>query len=783
MGVQLAEVQTRRRSDKDAVLPAEPSVVGERVLRLDGREKVTGKAVYLPDFSLPKMLYGKILRSPHAHAEIVSIDARAALALPDVKAVISAADLPDRRHGPLVLDRPVLARGKVVFVGEPVAAVAALTLEAAEQGLRLINVEYRRLPEVLDPEAALEDDAPLVHDDLEQFVALFPIVRGGNVCSKTTVEAGDVEKAFAESDHVYQHAFRTPMVHQTHLEPNGAVASVDADGNITCWTTTQCIHDTQIFISEALDVPMSSVRVIQTCVGGGFGAKAVPSIQPIVVALAMKTGRPVKLVLTRQEDMTAMTPRHASVVTVKTGVKSDGTIVGRQIRLIYDTGAWAGDGPGVAGFGALIAAGPYRLDNYRIESYCVYTNKVPAGAMRGFGNPQAAWAGESQLDIIAESLGIDPLEMRVKNAVDVDSRTVGGQKLSSVGLKECLARVRERIDWEGPRAKNHGRGVACMHHHSAMLMSSAHIRLNQDGTIHVAVGAADLGQGSTTILAQIAAEELGLPLEDIRIVTQDTDATPYNWATAGTRTTSMAGTSVQGAAADVRRQILALAAQVLEVPAEQLCVGGGWVLDHVSGERRLSFADIGRASLWQKGGPILGRHSWTFEEQPWGTDVKVEGSPHAPHGFLGRWIYGAQAVELEVDPETGVVHILKAVAAHDVGRAINPTLVEGQIQGGMTQGIGYALFEELQHEDGIVICDNLHDHKLPTSLDVPDIAVEIVESYEINGPFGAKGLGEAPLVATAPAIGNALYDAVGIRMNELPMNPEKVVNAIRRISK
>jgi CO/xanthine dehydrogenase Mo-binding subunit len=759
---------------------ARMGVVGERVLRLDGKEKVTGEAIYLPDFVLPKMLHGKILRSPHAHARILSIDASAALALPDVKAVITAADIPDHRHGPLILDRPVLARDKVFFVGEPVAAVAAATSEAAERGLRLIKVKYQRLLAVLDPEAALEDSAPVIHEDLEQFVALFPVVRGGNVCSKTTIEAGDVEKAFAESDYVREDTFRTQMVHQAHLEPNGAVAKIDAQGNITCWTSTQCIHDTQIVLSEALDLPMSTIRVIQTCVGGGFGAKAVPSIQPIVVALAMKAGRPVKIVLTRHEDMTAMTPRHASMVTVRTGVKKDGTILGRKIVLIYDTGAWAGDGPGVAGFGALIAAGPYRLDNYKIDSYCVYTNKVPAGAMRGFGNPQANWAGESQIDIIAHRLEIDPLEMRMKNAVDVDSRTVGGQVLSSVGLKECLTRVRDRIRWGEARAENHGLGVACMHHHSAMLTSSAHVRLNQDGTIHVSVGAADIGQGSSTILAQIAAEELGLPIEDVRIVTQDTDATPYNWATAGTRTTTMAGRTAQRAAADARSQILSVAARVLQVAAERLSVGGGWVCDRESGDRRLSFDEVGHLSLLQTGGPILGRHSWTFEEQPWGSEIRVEGSPHAPEGFLGRWIYGAQAVEVEVDPETGVVHVVRAVGAHDVGRAINPTLVEGQIQGGMVQGIGFALHEELKHEAGVIVCDNLHDHKMPTALDVPDIVAEIVESNEVSGPFGAKGIGEAPLVPTASAIGNAIYDAIGVRMKELPMTPEKVRAAVKR---
>lgn len=751
------------------------SVVGQNIPRLEGKEKVTGQAKYIDDISFPNMLHGKLLRSPYPHARIVAIDTAAAKALSGVKAIITAEDLPDRRHGPFVQDAPLLARGKVNYIGEPVAAVAAVSLEAAERALSLIKVNYERLPEVLDPVKAMESGAPIIHENLDAYPAVFPIQRHGNICSLTTIEDGDIEQGFKAADFVFEDTFTTPMVHQCHLETNGAIAVVDAQGKATVWASTQSIHLNQIRIAETLDIPMSKIRVIQTRVGGGFGAKVELTVQPYCVAMARLSKRPVKMILTREEELVATRPRHASVVTVKTGVKKDGTLVARHIKLIYDTGAYADDGPGIVGNGALMASGPYRVPNYKIEGYSVYTNKVATGAYRGFGNPQAAWACESQLDIIARELGIDPLEIRMRNALDPGDKTVGGQNLFSVGIKECLKAVKEGMDWESPKSKNRGRGVACVHQLSAVMSSAAYVRINQDGTAHVAVGAADIGQGSDTTLAQIAAEELGMDIEDVAIVTQDTDATPYNWATTATRLTYMAGNAVRRAAADAKQQLINLAAEALGLPADQLSVQDKAVVSVDEPQKKISYEELGVISHWVKGGQIIGKNSWLFDEQPFGKEVKMTGFPFR---VMGAYNYGVHAVEVEVDQETGLVRVVNALTAHDVGKAINPLAVEGQSQGGFAQGLGYALFEDLKVKDGKIISNNLLNFKIPTAVDVPAIKSLIVESDEKTGPFGAKGIGEPPLVPGAPAIANAVQDAVGVRIKDLPLTPERVLAAI-----
>ncbi len=752
------------------------SVVGQNLPRLEGKEKVTGQAKYIDDLNFPNMLHGKLLRSPYPHARIVAIDTAAAKALPGVKAIITAEDLPDRRHGPFVQDTPLLARGKVNYVGEPVAAVAAVSLEVAERALSLIKVNYERLSEVLDPLIAMESDAPVVHENLDAYPAVFPVQRHGNICSLITIEDGDIEQGFKTADFVFEDTFTTPMAHQCHLETNGAIAAIDAQGRVTVWASTQSVHLNQIRIAETLDMPMSKVRVIQTRVGGGFGAKVELTVQPYCVALARLSKRPVKIILTREEELVATRPRHSSIVTVKTGVKKDGTLVARQIKLIYDTGAYADDGPGIVGFGSLMANGPYRIPNYKIEGYCVYTNKVATGAYRGFGNPQAAWACESQLDIISRELGIDPLEIRLRNALDPGDKTVGGQNLFSVGIKECLKAIKEGMDWESPKSKNRGRGVACVHHLSGLLASSAYVRINQDGTAHVAVGAADIGQGSDTTMAQIAAEELGLSIEDVAVVSQDTDSTPYNWATTATRLTYMAGNAVRRAAADAKQQLINLAAEVLGLPADKLSARNKVVVSVDEPQKRISYAELGVISHWVKGGQIIGNNSWMFNEQPFSIDVKVTGFPFR---VLGAYNYGAHAVEVEVDHETGLVRVVNALTAHDVGKAINPLSVEGQSQGGFTQGVGYALFEDLKVKDGKIISNTLLDYKIPTAVDVPAIKSLIVETNEQTGPFGAKGIGEAPLVPVAPAIANAVYDAIGVRVKDLPLTPERILDALK----
>lgn len=754
------------------------ATVGTSIVRRDALEKATGRAVYLDDIVLPRMLIAKVLRSECAHALIKRIDTTKAKALPGVKAVITSDDLPGGRHGPFIKDTPVLATRKVLYIGEPVAAVAAVDEETAREALSLIEVEYEELPAVLDPVAAMEEDSPLVHDDLLRYPAVFPAHRWGNVCSHTRFKLGDIKRGLLEADEVFEDTFRTQEVHQAYLEPHGAVASFDANGKVTVWTTTQSVYRTQASINETLLIPAAKIRVIGTRVGGGFGGKVEAITQPIAVALAQKAERPVKLVLTREEEFVGTKPRHPSLVEIKTGVKRDGTLVARQVRFIFDTGAYADDGPGVVGFAAFCATGPYRIPHVLVDGYCVHTNKTPCGAYRGFGNPQVAFAFESQMDIIAERLGMDPLELRLRNAVDNGDINIAGQVMPSVGLKDCLRQAAAAAGWSARKKArpnpNRGLGISCMHHISGVLPACANVRLNQDGTITLLTGAAEIGQGSETILSQIAAEELGVPVDDINIVMSDTDATPYNWATCASRITYTMGNAVRLAAAEVKDKIKALAAEKLEANPADIEVADRHAYVKGSPDRRLSFAEIAAITHWVQGGPIIGEASFMAQGGPYQAGT-MEGFPF---GSLTAWIFGAHVAEVEVDRETGQVRVLKVAAAHDVGRAINPRNVEGQIEGGFAQGLGYALFEEIIRDRGKVVNPNLHDYRLPTAVDMPKITPIIVEEAEPTGPFGAKGVGEPGLVATAPAIANAIYDAIGIRIKELPITNERLRQAI-----
>ncbi|MBI2369994.1 MAG: molybdopterin-dependent oxidoreductase, partial [Deltaproteobacteria bacterium] len=518
-------VQAAASTVRGEALPSSPStgqpgdgarVVGTSAVRVDGPDKATGRALYVDDIVLPKMLHGKILRSPYPHARIRAIDVSKARRVKGVRVVLTAEDLPDGRMGPFILDEPVLARGKVRCIGEPVAAVAAVDPDVAQEALDLIEVEYEELPALLDPIEAMQEGAPLIHEEYASYAKVFQPVWSGNVCSHTTFEEGDLEQGLREADVVLEDTFRTQMVHQGYLEPCGAVAAVDAAGKVTIWTTTQSVFITQARIAEALHLPMTKIRVIGTKVGGGFGGKVEPTVQPIALALCREAGAPVKIVMTRDEDFIAMRPRHPAIASMKIGATKDGRIVAKQARIVYDTGAYADDGPGIAGFGAMMARGPYRIPHVKIEGICVYTNKVKCGAFRGFGNPQSTFASESLMDEVARRLGIDPVEFRLKNGVEHGDRALGGQPYGSVGYKECLKRAAAAIGWDRPKAgKLRGRGVASINHISGLLPSSAFVKLNEDGTAVLMTGVSDIGQGSDTVLSQIAAETLGLPLEDV----------------------------------------------------------------------------------------------------------------------------------------------------------------------------------------------------------------------------------------------------------------------------
>ncbi len=749
--------------------------IGKSIQKVDSVQKALGTATYINDLSFPKMLWGGVLRSVYPHAKILNIDTSRAERLPGVKAVLCARDLPDCRHGVFIKDEVVFARTKVRFIGEPVAAVAAVDRETAEEALGLIDVEYEELPAVFDPIEAMQPGAPVLHEELDSYFSIFPAVREGNVCSKTTLIEGDISRGFQESDIIVEDHFRTQMQHQTYMEPTGAIALVDPSGKIVVYSSTQAIFVTQSRVSEALKIPMSKIRVIAPTVGGGFGGKIETNVQPVCVALALKTNRPVKIILSREEEFMVMHPRHPALLWGRLGLKKDGTFVAREMVNIYDTGAYSDDGPGVTGFGTLMSRGPYRIPHLKLEGYCVYTNKVRTGAFRGFGNPQSAFAAESLIDIAAKELRMDPLELRLKNALVPGDHSVGNQILHSVGIKECLEKASQAVGWKEKKGKCRGKGIACVNHISGLYTVAALVRINEDGTISLQVGTMDVGQGADTIFVQIAAEVLEVPLDDINLITRDTDATPYSWATSASRLTYTGGNAVRLAAMDAKEQLLNLAAQQFESKKEDLAIQDKKVFVKGSPEIGLTYQQIAEISCWVKGGQIIGKSTYMVETPAFDRT----GFIGFPFGTMSAYIFAAQAAEVEVDMETGKVKVIRCSAAHDVGHAIHPQNVEAQIEGGFVQGLGYALSEEMAFDGGKVINPSLAEYKILNARDVPPITPIIVEAHDETGPFGAKGLGEPGLVGVAPAIVNAIYDAIGVRIKELPVTPEKILNGVK----
>lgn len=760
--------------------------IGTSPARLDAREKVTGRTTYGADLRLPGMLYAKVLRSPYPHARILRVDGSKVRNLPGVAAVVTGEDYPGTL-GVTIHDQNFLARGKVRFVGDAVAAVAAVDLDTAEEALSLIRVDYEPLSALLDPGEAMKNREVLIHEDLAQYsvaAGIFPFA-GTNICNHFKLRRGNVDRGFRESDLVLEDTYTSHMVQHAHLEPHASVAQVDPSGRILVWSNTQTPYFNRKALAKGLNLPLTQVRVMCTALGGGFGGKSYLRAEPVCVALALKTkGRPVKLVYTREEEFGVAPVRHPTMIRCKTGMRKDGTWVAQETELIFDTGAYADIGPRVCRNAGFSAAGPYKVPSVRIDSYCVYTNKPVGGAFRGFGIPQMTWAIESHLDVMAEKLGLDPVELRLKNAVEEGSLSVTGQVLHSVGLKETIRQAAEKISWGKGLGTNRGKGIACMHKSTVTpSSSSAFVKLNEDASVTILCSAVEMGQGSSTILAQIAAEELSIPVEKIAVVRPDTDVTPYDMASVSSRSTFFAGNAVRRAAADAREQLLQIAAEILEANPRDLVIDSGKVMVRGVPERAILISDlplgeafyVGVKGSRGMGRPVLGRGSFTVEDA---TPLDREtGQGKNPSAF---WMYATQAAEVEVEPRSGRVKILRISSAHDVGKSIHPVSIEGQIQGALVMGVGTALFEEMELENGRVKNPTLAEYKLPSALDAPEMIPIIVEEPHSQGPFGAKGLGEPALAPTAAAIANAIYAAVGVRVKDLPITPEKILEGLRR---
>lgn len=753
-------------------------VIGTPLARIDALEKVTGRALFGTDLKIRGMLHGKVLRSPLPHARILAIDTSRAEKLPGVKAVVTGKDLAGR-YGVVIQDQPCYALEKVRYIGDPVAGVAAIDAQTAEEALQLIRVEYEELPPILDPLQAMEPGAPLIHEELGSYPhppVFFPQA-GTNICNHFKLRKGDVEEGFRQADFVAENTFTTPMVQHCHLEPHVSIVKAEGD-RVTIWSSTQHPYTVRREVARMLGIPVNCVRVIVPFVGGGFGGKVMLRLEPLalVLALKVKNSRPVKILLTREEDFYASSPvRHPSIIRVQAGVRRDGTLLAMKTRVIFDTGAYADVGPVVTRSTGMAMSGPYRIPNIRGDAYCVYTNKPVAGAFRGFGVPQLMWAVESQMDILAAGIGMDPVELRLKNALAEGDLSATGQVLHSVGIRECILRAARAIDWGKKSGAYRGKGIGTLYKMTQTpSSSSAFVKLSEDGSVEVLSSTVDMGQGSSTILAQIAAEELGADIRKVRVVSPDTDVTPFDHGTASSRSTFHMGNAVKQAAADAKHQLLEVAADQLEVSPGDLDIKGGFIRVGGSSGPGLPISQIRMGITYGKGKPIIGRGSFSVPEA---TPLDEEtGQGAFPSVF---WLYAAQAAEVEVDPATGKVEVLKVASAHDLGRVINPLNCEQQIEGAVVTGMGIALTEELLLREGKPVNTNFRDYRVPTALDAPEMVSIFVEATHKDGPFGAKGVGEPALAPTAPAIGNAVYDAIGVRIKDLPITPEKVLQALQ----
>ena len=760
------------------------SGVGASLPRLDAREKVTGRATYIADMVRPNMLHAAIHASPLAHARIRGYDTAEAQAVPGVACVLTGDDFPDGRMGAFIKDEPAIAKGKVRYPGEPVAVVAAEDEETARRAAALVRVDYEELPVAAAPEDAMAPDAPLIHEGLADYFKVFPAICGGNVASETELSEGDVDGAWAECDVIVEGDFETPAQAHLSIEPVGALAEVDAEGRITLWSANQSVFRVQANVCEALQLPMSKLRSLTPKVGAGFGNKMEPHVQPLVVQLALRTGRSVKLILNRTEDFETVRARHPFKIRCKTGAKRDGTLVARELTAVLDCGAYGDDSPGVLGYSLLMSRGPYRIPHCRASGRLVYTNRMRFGAFRGFGNPQVTFATESQIDEIADRLGMDPLDLRMKNRMQPGDRWFGGGEVASNGLAECIEKARTASGWQEGRAlaappgKRRALGVAACAHISGLLATGAIVRLLEDGSVVLNTGAVDIGQGSDTVLTQMCASALRVPADRVAIASPDTDGSPYNWGTTASRVTYTTGRSVVAAAGKVAEQIKRHASEIFECAVEDLELrDGGRVGIKGVPDKELSFFEVSGRAHWAAGGPIVGTDTWVYNRPS--VDPKRAVARGLPFPQIGVYSFGCMIAAVEIDETTGKAEVDEVWSAMDVGKAINPGSVEGQIEGGFVQGMGFALTEEMVFDGPRLVNPSMMDYKAPTSLDAPfDIHSIIVEAAEPGGPFGAKGIGEIGLVPVPAAIANAVAAATGTRLRRLPLTPERVLDAM-----
>jgi CO/xanthine dehydrogenase Mo-binding subunit len=747
------------------------SVVGKRVAKYDSLEKVSGRAQYLIDLKLPGMLYGKILRSRYPHALIKKIHTSKAEALSGVVAVITAKDTPKIKFG-FLKDNLPLKDERVLSYRDEIAAVAAIDERTAARALELIEVEYEKLVPVFDPLEAIKSGAPQLHVEAEKNIAKLPF----------SFRAGNPDSFFFKSDTItLENSFRLHFMTHTALGTMGALASYDSNGMLTMWANTQAPFMYQKDIAEALGIKGENVRVIQPYIGGAFGrGMDLNPIDVIAALLSMKTGKPVKILLSREEDISYSPTRQPAIINLKTAVSMQGKLLARKVEVFLDVGSYVSWGAFDARVMMATSTGQYRVDNVQFDAWPIYTNNPSSGTMRGAGNPQINFAIESQMDMLAEKLGLDPIVFRLRNSSQPGDVTTQGMKITTCAMEETLTRAASEIGWKGRRkeGKHHGIGFSTLFHVAggARVYRSdgcgAMIKIDDFGKVTVLIGTSEIGTGSDTSITQIVAEELGVPLAKIELINKDTALKPWDVGIHASRATFIGGSAALLAAKDAKRQLLRLAAKELHEDPLNLEIRNGEIFSLSNPQNRVEYEKIIRRSHLKREGQMIMTNA--FFDPP--TEMS---DPITSIGNISMsYAFGTQAVLVEVDDETGKIDVLKVVAVHDAGRILNPNGAEGQIQGGVVMSLSYALGEQLILDEGMVVNPSFADYKILTSMEIPEIKVIFVGEPDPSGPFGAKGLGEHGCIPTAAALANAVYDAVGIRLFELPITPDKVVEAV-----
>lgn len=750
------------------------STLGADIPQVTARAKVLGRAMYAGDIKVSGMLHGKVLRSPYPHARIVSIDVSEALALPGVKAVLTGADAPRAMWGVHHKERRILAEGVVRFAGEEVAAVAATTEEIARDALDLIRVEYEELPAILSTEEAMDEEAPGVHPGRN------------NISHEIRFERGDADAGFASAHVIHEATYDAHAQYPGYLEPMGTVATIDPEGRLVVWTSTQSITQARLRLAAALERPISSIRVIQATTGGGFGGKMVEDANNLIAGLlAVKTGKPVRVVNNRLEDFLACCSSVPERITLKLGMDREGTIVAKDVRIIAECGAYSGLSAEVMHVTAMRSDNMHRNPNVRSHATLVYTNNPPHGAFRGFGGTQMQFALNSHIHTMAGMLGLDPIEIHKRNAIRKGDVSIHGWEIGSTGLVECIDQATQALDWEAKRQapksigpKKRGVGMAAAMHVSGNRTignwdgSTVVVKINEDGRLFIMSGECDMGQGAMTMLSQVVAHELDLPLSHVLVLPPDTDTSPIAIGSLASRVTIAAGNAAIVAGRMARDKLFALASKQWGVPVEQLKLAGGAVFVADAPERRATVAELAKLHVWTHGGEGI-QVSGTWDAKTVMHDDKVYGNIAPAYSFA------AQAVEVEVDTETGQVTVLDSYVSDDCGKALNPIAIHGQTNGATVQAFGWALYEQLQLDNGRLMNGNFADYTMATADAVPMLRGGFVESNDPNGPYGAKGASETAILPGAPAIANAVFDAIGVRITELPITPEKILAALR----